>query len=971
MRTLMMTAALACVLGYSYVSAQVPQTMSYQGVLVDANGTPVPDGNYDLHFKLYTTVSGGSAIWSESQNAAVVRGVFSVTLGSSAPLAPAFDQPYWLGIAVGTGAELTPRVELTSTAYSLTARSVTDSAITSGKLAAHTVVRSLNGLSDQIHVKGGDNIVVTTAGDSLVISGAAAIGNTLDQAYDQGGAGAGRVITADAGAFEVGGVDGALFTGTFGSGVIPVTGAGTRLMWFPNKSAFRVGSVTGNHWDHDSIGSYSMASGYNTKASGFYSTALGGGTTASGGTSTAMGSSTIASGFRSTALGRLAKASGSHSMAMGTNIEAAGNYSLAIGLSDQGGLQLIQDSTMAIMGGRVGIGTVSPRSALELGGAFGISGTSYLPDQTNFGLFMSGYDGSTDIGRLYVGDNTGWKFHFSSRFGGVDTDLLTIQDNGRVGIGVTSPSNKLHVNGVVYSSSGGFKFPDGTVQTTAASGGGEGDITGVTAGTGLSGGGLSGDVTLMLDTSLVDGRFVNEGQINSVTGGMIQSGQLVRAVNNLKDNVQIKAGNNIAIATAGDSVVISAVGVGAGDITGVAAGTGLAGGGLSGDVTLRLDTTYADGRFVNENQVNSVDSNMIKDGSVTNNDIRTAAGISGSKVDPNFGSQNILTNGTLTVNGINGVLFTGTYGSGTIPVTGAGIRAMWYPNKAAFRVGRVTGNHWDNDSVGNYSFSAGFDTRAKGTSSVATGDRTAAIGDYSTAMGRDTWAGGSFSTAMGRTTTASGYASTSMGNTTTASGHSSTALGYNTVASNSYSTAIGHSTTASGLYSTAMGRGITAQGNYSFAIALSDQTGEHVYGDSTMAIMGGKVGIGTTAPTTDLAVEGGFRIHKNNVTITSDGNTITLKASTATITIDQSGTITIGSTGGDITIDAHYHDLHLAGNDVNIDAHNNVNVNGAKVLLNATTSSPGAARLGDSVLTPLPSPVGVITGASGSVLIGN
>ena len=42
--------------------------------------------------------------------------------------------------------------------------------------------------------------------------------NTLDQAYDQGGAGAGRVITADAGPVEVAGLDGLVVTGTITSG---------------------------------------------------------------------------------------------------------------------------------------------------------------------------------------------------------------------------------------------------------------------------------------------------------------------------------------------------------------------------------------------------------------------------------------------------------------------------------------------------------------------------------------------------------------------------------------------------------------------------------------------------------------------------------------------------------------------------------------------------------------------------------
>src|SRR5207245_6765171 len=43
---------------------------------------------------------------------------------------------------------------------------------------------------------------------------------------------------------------------------------------------------------------------------------------------------------------------------------------------------------------------------------------------------------------------------------------------GNVGIGTATPASKLTVAGTIESASGGFKFPDGTVQTTAAAGGG-------------------------------------------------------------------------------------------------------------------------------------------------------------------------------------------------------------------------------------------------------------------------------------------------------------------------------------------------------------------------------------------------------------------------------------------------------------------------------------------------------------------
>jgi hypothetical protein len=49
----------------------------------------------------------------------------------------------------------------------------------------------------------------------------------------------------------------------------------------------------------------------------------------------------------------------------------------------------------------------------------------------------------------------------------VDGDFIV---NGKVGIGTATPNNKLSVTGVIESTSGGIKFPDGTTQTTAAAG---------------------------------------------------------------------------------------------------------------------------------------------------------------------------------------------------------------------------------------------------------------------------------------------------------------------------------------------------------------------------------------------------------------------------------------------------------------------------------------------------------------------
>jgi hypothetical protein len=52
---------------------------------------------------------------------------------------------------------------------------------------------------------------------------------------------------------------------------------------------------------------------------------------------------------------------------------------------------------------------------------------------------------------------------------GSGTAVIT-DSSGNAGIGTATPTQKLEVAGTIYSTSGGFKFPDGTTQTTAGTG---------------------------------------------------------------------------------------------------------------------------------------------------------------------------------------------------------------------------------------------------------------------------------------------------------------------------------------------------------------------------------------------------------------------------------------------------------------------------------------------------------------------
>src|SRR5688572_14897256 len=49
----------------------------------------------------------------------------------------------------------------------------------------------------------------------------------------------------------------------------------------------------------------------------------------------------------------------------------------------------------------------------------------------------------------------------------VGNSVMFEDKDGRIGLGTSLPSSRITVLGVIESLGGGFKFPDGTVQTTA------------------------------------------------------------------------------------------------------------------------------------------------------------------------------------------------------------------------------------------------------------------------------------------------------------------------------------------------------------------------------------------------------------------------------------------------------------------------------------------------------------------------
>ena len=312
---------------------------------------------------------------------------------------------------------------------------------------------SVNGIADSTGLATSpviiesDQSLLTANAIALAIEDSLSASQSLQWAYEGG-----NTITGNP-PVSVNTRDGFVASGAFGSGVLPTTGAGVRMMWFPRDAAFRVGGVSGTQWDVANIGDYSFATGQDV----------------------------IASGLNSVAIGQNSVASGDYSIALGRNMQATGDNTFAINL-DNNTRTISQDNSLAIMGGPVGIGADFPRGMLDItdgGGAAGrfTVGSAFF-SSLDFGTSFVGFnasrsrsssgnweihsDGSNDGGVVMIGSLFG-DLRFSNlptTNGSVtrtvtDTDVMNgtnmiLSRDGYLGLGTyglsTYPSHRLEVN---------------------------------------------------------------------------------------------------------------------------------------------------------------------------------------------------------------------------------------------------------------------------------------------------------------------------------------------------------------------------------------------------------------------------------------------------------------------------------------------------------------------------------------------
>ncbi|MEZ4839368.1 MAG: hypothetical protein R2782_09470, partial [Flavobacterium sp.] len=501
---------------------------------------------------------------------------------------------------------------------------------------------------------------------------------TLDQAYDFGGAGNGRTITADAGAVLIDGTDGLVSTGSLGSGVTVPSGSGSRMVWNPRKVAFRAGRVSGTQWDDVNVGFFSTAFGFNTTASGIQSTAFGINTIASSSNSVAFGSDNTASNINTAAFGNNTTASGGTSTAFGFNTIASGSISTSFGLN-----------TIASGDNSISFGdnTVASGSRSTAFGAYnaspsygetviGIGATTYIPSPNGDTQFRP--SNATD--RLFVIGNA--------------TD---INNNNIVESGERSDA-------LIIQKSGLTRLPSTT--------------------------------NTMIDAA--DGKaVVTKEYLQSSTSGTLDQAY---------------------------------------DFGGAGAGR-----------TITADA------------------------------------------------------GAVLINGTDGLVSTGTLNSGAVAPSGAGVRLVWNPNKAALRAGNVLGTFWDDANIGSSSVALGNNTRASAFASVAIGNFVTATGLGSSAFGTSSTANGQASTVFGRQNVANGNESTAFGYHNFSNSYGETVLG---IGATTYSLTANGATQFRAANATdrlfVIGNAIDA--NFNSFIEASERS------DAMVVLKNGATGIGSSTP---------------------------------------------------------------------------------------------------------------------------
>ena len=386
--------------------------------------------------------------------------------------------------------------------------------------------------------------------------------------------------------------------------------------------------------------------------------------------------------------------------------------------NETGGTGLLADSAISDVGGNVGIGTSAPSSILHLAGTGGVNTMTLntpgnqrvrlqtIPAIQNWGAFTlnANYNNGWNLDDT---STNGWFFKLDTRGGNTnnannglwlyrvpaganphtnETAMFGVSAAsayfaGNLGIGTQSPTQKLEVAGSLKlaGAGAGIIFPDGSVMTSAAAGGG----------------------------NTPSGEAIITAVNDPLTVSRISESRLSVNLGRLNGANQWSGTNIFATGLSANNALVSNVGnpISAGDA---------------------VNKAYADANFVKfvpgAEQLSVGDAN----GTAPMINLRGGSTCCSGPGGHTPAFFKVYQNGSFVA--------TGNLGIGTSPMEGKGYRTSWHTYKGAFRSGYAD-NEWDDANVGFFSWAGGSNSTASGLYALAFGDTNSAESTSSIVFG--------------------------------------------------------------------------------------------------------------------------------------------------------------------------------------------------------------------------------------------